>query len=219
LTTILKKGLKFLGNVFDKQCERYDSWYDRNEFAYLSEVEAIRKVLPGRGRGLEIGVGTGRFAAALGITVGIEPSKNMVNIARKKGVDARLGSGEHLPFEDSVFDYAVIVVTLCFVTDPLKVLKEARRVLKKGGKLIVGIIDRDSFLGRFYQEKKSAFYTQADFLAAGEVTNLLKLSGFNRFSCYQTIFSLPDKMNRIEKPQKGYGKGGFVVISARKSDC
>src|SRR4030042_209848 len=144
-------------NIFDRYYQKYDAWYDRNKFAYLSELEALKKALPKRGKGLEIGVGTGRFASALGIGYGIEPSSNMVKIARQRGVDARLGFGERLPFNNASFNYVAIIITLCFVKDPQKVLKEARRVLKRRSKIIIGIIDKDSFLGKFYQKKKSIF--------------------------------------------------------------
>ncbi len=67
-------------NIFDKRYKKYDAWYKENKFAYLSELEAIRKVLPKKGKGLEIGVGTGRFAAPLGIKFGIDPSEDMIQL-------------------------------------------------------------------------------------------------------------------------------------------
>jgi len=204
-------------NIFDRYYKKYDAWYGKNKFAYLSELETLRKVLPKKGRGLEIGVGTGRFAAPLGIACGIDPAKNMVKIARQRRVDARLGRGERLPFRNVTFDYVAIIITLCFVKNPQKVLKEARRVLKKKGKIIIGIIDKNSFLGKFYQKKKGVFYKQANFFSVREVRDLLKAAGFSRFSHYQTIFKLPDKINSIENPQKGFGKGGFVVIAGIKT--
>lgn len=203
-------------NIFDKYYKRYDAWYDRNKFAYLSELEAIKKVLPRRGKGLEIGVGTGRFAYALGIITGIDPSKNMIEIARKKGVNVRLGYGEHLPFKNVAFDYVTIIITICFVKDPEKVLKEAYRVLKKKGKIIMGIVDKDSFLGAFYQKKKSVFYKKADFFNIRKITGLLRDTGFSNFSYYQTLYKLPTEIKSVQKPRKGFGQGGFVVISGEK---
>ena len=203
-------------NIFDRYYKKYDAWYERNIFAYLSELEAIRLVLPKRGKGLEIGVGTGRFAAPLGIKSGVDPAKNMIKIARERGIDARVGKGEHLPYRSATFDYVAIIISLSFMKNPQKVLREAKRVLKKKGKIIIGIIDKNSFLGKSYQKKKAVFYKQADLFSASEVVDLLKATGFNRFSYHQTIFQLPTKMNSIEKPQKGFGKGGFVVITGKK---
>jgi len=54
-------------NIFDIYPKEYDNWYEENKFAYLSEIEALKKVIPEKGEGLEIGVGTGRFAQPLRI--------------------------------------------------------------------------------------------------------------------------------------------------------
>ena len=205
-----------MSNIFDKLYKKYDAWYDKNKFAYLSELEAIKKVLPKKGNGLEIGVGTARFAQALGIQYGIDPAEKCLHIAKKRGVRVKLGYGEKLPFANATFDYVTIIITLCFVKDPLNVLSEAKRVLKKSGKIIIAIVDKDSFLARFYQKKKSVFYKEANFFGVEEVTRWLKGLGFKRFSCYQTVFKLPEKINAIEKPKKGFGKGGFVVLAAVK---
>jgi ubiquinone/menaquinone biosynthesis C-methylase UbiE len=201
-------------NIFDQYSTKYDAWYDRNRCAYLSELAALKKAIPRGGLGLEIGVGTGRFAPPLGIAVGIDPSKNMIRIAEQRGVDARLGFGERLPFKNSTFDYVAIIIALCFVQNPQKVLNESKRVLKGKGKLVLGIIDKDSSLGRFYKKKKSVFYKQANFFSVGEVTELLKAIGFDRFYYHQTLFKSPYELRSVEEVRKGFGKGAFAVIRA-----
>jgi ubiquinone/menaquinone biosynthesis C-methylase UbiE len=105
-------------SLFDKYHKKYDAWYNKNKFAYLSEIKALRKVMPEKGKGLEIGIGTGRFASVLGIKNGIDPSLGMIKLARKRGLNARLGVGEKLPFSNSFFDYVAIIITLCFVKNP-----------------------------------------------------------------------------------------------------
>jgi ubiquinone/menaquinone biosynthesis C-methylase UbiE len=205
-----------VSNVFNKHYKRYDAWYDKNNYAYLSELDAVKLVLPNKEKGLEIGIGTGRFASALGIKYGVEPSANMAKLARKRGVEVYLGYGGALPFIDNSFDYVVMIITLCFIKDPVQTLQESHRVLKKDGKIIIGIVDRESFLGKFYLEKKSIFYKKAKFFSVDDVRILLQATGFKGFSCYQTLFTLPGAMNAVEKPKKGFGKGGFVVISAKK---
>jgi hypothetical protein len=42
---------------FEQNSEQYDAWFEKHPFAYRSEVEAIRTLLPNPGKGLEIGVG------------------------------------------------------------------------------------------------------------------------------------------------------------------
>ena len=162
-------------------------------------------------------MGTGRFAQALGIRYGLDTSKGMLELAKKRGISVRLAAGEKLPFKDSVFNYAVIINTLCFTKNPMKVLWEAKRVLKKNAKLIVGIIDKNSFLGKLYKKKKSIFYRKANFLSAEETATLLKNVGFNRLSYYQGIFKTLDRIKSVEVPLKGFGRGGFAVISASLS--
>ena len=203
-------------NIFDRYFKKYDAWYDKNKFAYLSEINAIKKVLPKRGKGLEIGVGTGRFAAPLGIKFGIDPSPKAISIARKRGVDVRVGVGEKLNFKDSYFDYVAVIIALCFVRNPRKVLHEARRVLRKRGKVIIGIVDRNSLLGRYYRKKKSVFYKEASFFTVKDVSDMLKENGFVRITYYQTLFDFPHKIASVEAPRRGFGNGSFVVISAIK---
>ena len=205
-----------MAGIFDRNYQRYDAWYDKHAHAFLSELAAIRKVLPKKGKGLEIGVGTGRFAAALGITFGVDPSRKMLALAKKRGVSVRQGYGEDIPFASGIFDYAALIITLCFVKDPAKVIKETARILKRDGRIIIGIVDKNSFLGRFYRRKKSVFYKQADFFSVMEVMVLLKAAGFRAISAYQTLSVLPDRMSAVEKLRKGYGTGGFVVISGLK---
>jgi ubiquinone/menaquinone biosynthesis C-methylase UbiE len=205
-------------NVFDSRAEQYDSWYDKNRYAYLSELAAVKKVVPKKGKGLEIGSGTGRFAGPLGIKCAIEPSESMRKIAQSRGVYAIPGYGEELLLKDSYFDYAALIVTICFVKDPQKVVLETRRVLKSGGRIIIGIVDGNSFLGRYYRGKKSIFYRSARFFSVPEIIAMLKKTSFDKFKIVQTMFKKPHEIHSVEKPIKGYGKGGFVVVCARKKE-
>ncbi len=202
-----------MDNLFDKYYEKYDIWYEKNEFVYKSELEAIKKVFPKEGKGLEIGVGTGRFASSLNIEYGIDPSIKMLEIAKKRGVKVFQSYGEKLPFVDEMFDYVGIFISICFVEEPQKVIKEAFRVLKKRAKIIIGIVDKNSFLGKYYQEKNSVFYKSAKFFEVKEITTLLANAGFKDFDYWQTLFCLPDKIDKIQEPEKGFGKGGFIVVS------
>jgi ubiquinone/menaquinone biosynthesis C-methylase UbiE len=205
--------------VFDKYFEDYDQWYENNKSIYLSELEAFKKVIPINKKGLEIGVGTGRFAEPLGIEYGVDPSENMLSIARKRGIKTFVGKGENLPFPDKEFDYVLLAITICFVENPDKVIEEARRVLKDNGKIIIGIVDKNSPLGKFYLEKKKEghkFYKYATFYSTEEIVEMLKKHNFKDFIFYQTIFGSINDIKEIEEPKEGYGEGSFVVISATK---
>ena len=71
---------------FIRHHRRYDDWFERHRAAYLSELLAVRTLLPWKGRGLEIGVGTGRFASPLGVEFGIDPAAEMLDYAEARGV-------------------------------------------------------------------------------------------------------------------------------------
>ena len=203
---------------FEKFTERYEAWFEKHKYAYLSELEAVRKLLPKEGKGAEVGVGTGRFAAPLGIKLGVEPSKAMAEIARRRGIEVIEGVAESLPFLDESLDYLLMVTTICFVDDPEKALREAYRVLKPGGALIIGFVDRNSPIGWEYEQnkEKSVFYREARFFSTEELLELLKKVGFKKFEIVQTLFHRLDEIKEVEPVKPGYGEGSFVVIKAVK---
>ncbi|AYK15753.1 MAG: class I SAM-dependent methyltransferase [Methanosarcina flavescens] len=96
------------------------------------------------GKVLEVGVGTGRNLKYYPVgcsVIGIDNSTGMLEKARKKARGMRnitlyLMDAEHLEFPDDSFDYVVTTFVLCSVPDPVKALKEMRRVLKPSGELI-----------------------------------------------------------------------------------
>lgn len=205
--------------IFDEYADEYDAWYEKYSLIYESEILAIRPHLILTEKSLEIGVGTGRFAKALGIKFGIDPAFKMVKLAKERGINVIIGIAEELPFLDNTFELILMIATLCFIKNPLKAIKECKRVLKHKGKLILGIIDKDSFLGRLYEEKKnkSKFYKNAKFFSTKEIISLLKNAGFLNFKITQTLFKPIYEISEVELVKEGYGKGGFVVISAEKS--
>ena len=157
--------------VFDKFARDYDEWYERNRDLYLKELEIIDRP---QGLSLEIGVGSGRFASELGIDVGIDISKEMLMMARERGVEVIRCDAGKLPFRDNVFDFVYMIFTLCFLENPEMAISEAYRVLKNGGKLLVCIIPADSELGKLYSKKDRPFYRVAKFFKIEEAKELLE---------------------------------------------
>lgn len=96
------------------------------------------------GKVLEVGVGTGRnlkYYPASCSVIGIDISAGMLEKARKKArgtknVTLLIMDAEYLEFPDNSFDYVVTTFVLCSIPDPVKALKEMRRVLKPSGELI-----------------------------------------------------------------------------------
>ena len=167
---------------------------------------------------MDIGVGTARFASPLSIKFGLDPAYNMLKLAQKRDILVVQGVGEALPFKDESFHFVSIVVTISFTENPLQVLGEAFRILKKEGALILATIDRDSRWGQFYESKRSRsrFYQAARFSRAQDILNLLENFPGKTTEVYQTLFrALPD-VEGIEDPRPGFGQGGFVVFKRIK---
>lgn len=204
---------------FDAHHERYEGWFRQHQAAYYSELLAVRALLPWQGLGLELGVGTGRFAGPLGVGIGIDPSAQMLRYALRSGVAVVQGGAEALPLKDAVFDYALIVTTICFVDDARAMLAEIRRALRSKGCLVIGFIDRTSALGQHYMEHQAenVFYREATFYSASEVEMLLQKEGFKQQVWIQTLSRPLSEITEIEPVKPGYGDGTFVVVKATKS--
>jgi len=204
-------------NAFDKNVEQYEQWFVDNPLAYVSELHAVRDLLPG-GEGMEVGIGTGRFAAPLGISKGIEPSKAMAELAKKKGIEVVPGVAERLPFKDGEFDFCLMVTTVCFLDDIDLAFREAHRVLKPVGAFVIGFVDRDSPLGQEYLKRKdrSAFYKEATFYSVSEIVEHLERAGFGGFEFRQTLFHPLAELEEVEPVKEGHGEGSFVVVRGVK---
>ncbi|WP_029688257.1 class I SAM-dependent methyltransferase [Thermoanaerobacter sp. A7A] len=205
-------------SAFEKHFDRYEEWFEKNEYAYQSELDAVKLLMPKFEKGLEVGIGTGKFAVPLGIKSGVEPSYQMRKIALERGLNVVDGVAENLPFEDNSFDLVLMVTTVCFVDDVLKSFKECFRVLKNSGTILIGFVDRESTIGKIYQtnKEKSLFYKEATFYSTSEIVELLYEAGFKNFNFSQTIFKKLDEIKEKEPVRYGFGKGSFIVISAKK---
>jgi SAM-dependent methyltransferase len=203
---------------FEIHHRRYDEWFVHHAAAYQSELLAVRTLLPWRGLGLAIGVGTARFAAPLGVQIGIDPARKVLDYATNRGISAIQAVAEALPFADNSFDYALSVTTICFVDDASAMLSEAYRVLKPGGGIVIGFIDRTSDLGQHYlaHQAENVFYCEATFFSAYEVERLLRDTGFTEQVWLQTLSKTLDETREIEPLRVGYGQGAFVVVKANR---
>ncbi len=205
--------------AFDKNVRQYEQWFMDNPLAYISELHAVRELLPLNGSGVDIGIGTGRFAAPLGIPKGIEPSAAMAEVARKRGLEVLPGVAENLPFHDHEFDFVLMVTTICFLDDMDQAFGEVHRVLKRGGCFVAGFIDGESPLGRQYlsRKEKSVFYRDAVFYSVPEIVDHMRTAGLGHFEYRQTLFTPLGRMESPDPVEQGYGRGSFVVVRGNKA--
>lgn len=208
---------------FDLQADEYDRWYDedKGKIIFATEINAFREILPILPKPwLEVGVGTGRFAQALHIETGLDPSENMLKIARSRGIITIQGKIEDQILPAESFGTAFLIMTLCFTANPTIALRQVNKILKPGGKIALGTVPCGSPWGAYYNKKKEAdnpFYKNAQFYTFPELKHLLRGAGFSIELTLSTLFQKPESLNRIEVPVSGFQEGaGFVVIVAGK---
>lgn len=184
---------------FETHAAEYDQWFDseRGSLIFSQELECLRLAVDtANGRWLEVGVGSGRFANALGVQVGIDPSQEMVGIASERGIEAHLAPGERLPFEDSSFDGVLLVCTICFLNDPRKTLMECWRVLTDSGRLVISFVPSNSPWGVYHSlrgKRGHTFYSSAHFYTSEEIKALAENAGFTCQAEHGCVLPIPDE--------------------------
>lgn len=224
--------------------EEYDAWYetplgnlsDRLEKKLVFSLIGIR---PGEAV-LDVGCGTGNYTIELArrgaAVVGIDRSEEMLVWARQKVKDERLkvnfqaADALDLPFPDSSFDAVVSNGLLCFLNEPEMALMEMHRVLKPGGRLVVGVLNKWSPWALFRRMKglfKDTIYNQARFISPPELEGFLKRAGFDVKDDKTCLFFFPiscklylrlaepfERLDRAVTPRMG----AFLAASAIKAE-
>ena len=208
--------------VFDEHAEKYDSWYLNNRVTAKNELLLVKTVLKDKPTPcLEVGVGTGYFSLGAGCTFGIDPSPSMLSRARSRGLEVAVGVGESLPIRSSALGTVLLVVTLCFLENPLKALREVHRALRGGGYLVACIVPRSSPWGRLYLRlslEGHIFYSVARFYDVEEVINMSRRAGFRYLRALATLRYRPWERPRHELPRDFRGGEGFVCLEFRKCE-
>ncbi len=177
----MRKGKTVPQDVFEEYAEDYDRWFDEHRDEYHAELARVRRLLPHPDdRAIEVGAGSGRFAAPLGIGLGVEPSRALCRISRQRGIEVIRGRAESIPIRDGSCSSMLMVTVICFLDDPEAAFREIHRVLARHGTLVLGFIERDGQVARKYLHEpgKHQFLSRARFYSPDEVLALLTRTGF-----------------------------------------
>ena len=227
---------------FDGYADKYDEWFMKNENLFTSELRLFKKVL-GDISGktlLSVGCGSGLFESYIENSniEGIEPSADMAEIARKRGINViKIGLIEDVELTDDKYDIIYFNGSSSYMEELSPVYGKCLKALKENGKLILLDVPKESAFGFMYLLGKSLNTYDHEFLEGAmpelpyplalatsgvwhtteEKINVLKNLGINKFSYYQTLIKNPLYTNEeAEEVSEGYKSGGYVAIIAEK---
>jgi ubiquinone/menaquinone biosynthesis C-methylase UbiE/glycosyltransferase involved in cell wall biosynthesis len=108
---------------------------------HASTIDPMFCEIPEGSRVLDVGCNSGDFLKMLKdhkecSVIGIDVSENVLALAKDKGLEVLKADAEALPFEDASFDVVVLREVLMHLHDPVKALREIKRVLKPSGFLL-----------------------------------------------------------------------------------
>jgi SAM-dependent methyltransferase len=153
-----------------------DHWHERFNLPRFLEL------LPPHGRAtLDLGCGEGRVGAALlrlgHRVVGVDGSARMVELARERH-DAVVADAAALPFDDETFDLVVAYMSLQDIDDLDGAVREAARVLDRGGRLCFAIVHPINSAGQFEsKEPDSPFAIEGSYLRSAALTDVVERDG------------------------------------------
>lgn len=219
---------------FDTFANDYDNWYETKLGNFVDTVEKrLIEDMAGFKTGekvLDLGSGTGNYSiwlAKKGLYVtGVDKSTGMMNIAKKKALDDNLfidwveADAVQLPFPNESFDLVLSVTAIEFMDDIEVVLMEALRVLKTNGRLIIGVLTKNSPWGELYQKMaeadKNNLFAKAHLFLEEDLSTLLPL----QYKLKKGLYMPPvdefdeEEASRIEtsKQLEQAGNAGFFVV-------
>lgn len=226
---------------FDGYAQQYDKWFMENSNLFESELRLFKKALGDitDKKLLSVGCGSGLFESYIDCSQleGIEPSRDMGEIAKKRGVNVICyGMIEDAELPENQYDIIYFNGSSSYMEDLEPVYRKSLAALKKGGKLILLDVPKESAFGFMYLLGKSLGTYEHEYLAGTmptlpyplalassgvwhsteEKIEVLKKLGVTKFTFYQTLLKNPMYTN--EEPEQvadGYKSGGYVAIIAQ----
>ena len=208
--------------------DAYDAWYetplgavsDRLEKELVFSMACVKK----GEKALDAGCGTGIYSIELtkrgALTTGVDSSGGMLDRAKSKAVkdghniDFVCADALTLPFPDNYFDLVLSIGMLCYTEEREKALLEMRRVLKPGGRIIIGVLNKWSPWALFRRTKglfKETIYNKAEFIAPPYLELSLGRAGFEVKKLKTCLYFFPINCNIYIKLYAPFEKIGGAV--------
>ena len=146
---------------FDEYASLYDAWFMENPNVLLSEARLVALTLRGAGNILSIGCGSGLFEKILHdefgivITDGIEPSTDMAEIARRRGLNVTIATAEEADFGAGKYNTILFNGSPSYITDLRGVVAKAYEALPAGGRVVLIDVPKESGYGMMYNLAKA----------------------------------------------------------------
>lgn len=231
-----------MGNAkFDGYANEYDAWFMANENVFNSELKLVKQALgdlSGK-RVLSVGCGSGLFESNFEHTgiEGLEPSADMAQIARKRGMEVLVTTFEHAQLDEDAYDVIYFNGSSTYIEDLHGAFAKAQRCLKPGGRLVLLDVPKESAYALMYLLAAAVgsydhpylegvmpqlpypleLVTAGYWHTSEEKLQILRDLGFRDFSAFQTLVNNPVYTNdSVEDVVDGYQAGGYVALIAHK---
>ena len=210
----------------------YDAWFETPLGRLCGDLEKaaiLRLANVKQGEYvLDLGCGTGIYSLELarrGARVaGVDSSAEMIAEAELKARREKLPISFHkaqassLPFASQSFDLIVGVTVLCFAEQPDLILREAHRLLKASGRIVIGELNRRSYWSLLRKAKaifRESSYRRARFLSTKDLKQLLGQAGFSVLESESMIFFPPINWSLVLQNYRLFERAGSALFPSR----
>lgn len=233
-----------MAKSFDEYAGAYDQWFIENSNVLASEVALVAASLEGAPLPiLSVGCGSGLFEDIMrkdyGINVvdGVEPSTGMAEIARKRGMNVTIATGEEFDYPRGKYGTILFNGSPSYITDLRGIVEKVYDALPESGRIILVDVPKESTYGIMYNLAKALgtwhhpllegvyppnpypieFVNVANWRTTAEKVEYLREAGFKDIKYLQTLTTHPLYSDlKSETPVEGCDRGDYVAVIAQK---
>ena len=229
--------------AFDEHADAYDRWFLDNQNLLTSELNLVAHFLDKDSTILSVGCGSGLFEMLLAkehdihIKRGVEPSSDMAQIAKKRGLDVDISTAEDYTIPPNTFDTILFNGSISYISDLDACIQNAFDALKTGGKLILIDVPKESGFATLYNLAAALdtwehplleqitpadpypieLVKSANWRTSDEKIERMRAAGFTDFKYAQTLLTHPMYANEaVQAVVKGCDRGDYVAICGYK---